>query len=250
MSLQLLNWNVEWATVRSPRFAEIRNRIEKHDPDILCFTETHDTMLSSRGHFISSKADYGYPIKQGRRKVALWSKQPWQLMDDQGLPSMPPGRFVSGVTRTSLGNVTVIGVCIPWAMSRVRGSSTEKRKVWEDHREYLCGLAKVLSQIPMHRLILMGDFNQRLVGRSSVPSDIRSALREAVPPGMNIATSTLGYQGRRAIDHIALSDDLLVESLGVISNVEGDRQLSDHFGVYAHLSAISVIPRTRGKSQA
>ena len=85
-------------------------------------------------------------------------------------------------------------------------------------------------------LILLGDFNQRLVGRSNVPSDIRSALREAVPTGMTIATSTLGYQGRRTIDHIALGDDLVVESLGVISNTHGTRRLSDHFGIYAHLS--------------
>lgn len=236
MSLRLVNWNVEWATTRSPRLAEIRSRIEKHDPDIICLTETYDTVLSDRGHLITAQADYGYPIKQGRRKVALWSKQPWQETDDLGLPTMPPGRFISGVTRTPLGDVTVIGVCIPWAMSRVRGSSSEKRKMWADHRDYLCGLRKVLSQISAHRLILMGDFNQRLVGRTNVPSDIRSALKKAVPSGITIVTSSLGFQGHRAIDHIALSDDLVVESLGVISNIDGPRWLSDHFGIYAHLS--------------
>ena len=237
MSLRLVNWNVAWATRRSPRLAEIRNRIEEHDPEIICLTETYDTMLSNGGHSIYSQADYGYPIKQGRRKVALWSKHPWQHTDDLGWPSMPPGRFISGITQTSLGEVTVVGVCIPWAMSRVRGSSTEKRKMWQDHREYLHGLEKVLSEIPSHRLILMGDFNQRFVSRSNIPSDIRSALGEAIPQGVTVATSTLGYQGRRTIDHIALSDDLAVESLGVISNIDGSRKLSDHFGVFAYLSA-------------
>lgn len=236
MTIRLVNWNVEWATVRSPRFAEIRNRIEKHDPDIICLTETHDTLLPNTGHSICSRTDYGYPIKQGRRKVALWSRLPWRKTDDLGLPSLPPGRFISGITQTSLGDVTVVGVCIPWAMSRVRGSSFEKREMWADHREYLHGLKKVLAKFSLDRLILMGDFNQRLVGRSSVPSDIRSALKDAVPSGITIATSTLGYQGRRAIDHIALSDDLVAESLGVISNIDGHRQLSDHFGIFAHLS--------------
>ncbi len=236
MSLRLVNWNVEWATVRSPRSAEVRSRIEKHDPDIICLTETHDTLLSDDGYLISSQADYGYPIKQGRRKVSLWSKHPWQQIDDLGLKPMPPGRFISGITQTPLGEITVVGVCIPWAMSRVRGSSAVKRKMWEDHREYLHGLKTVLARISPDRLVLMGDFNQRLVGRTNVPSDIRSALKEAIPLGMTIATSSLGFQGRRTIDHIALSDDLVMESLGVISNIDGTRRLSDHFGIYAHLS--------------
>ncbi len=237
MSLRLVNWNVEWATRRSPRLAELRNRIEEHDPEIICLTETYDTMLSNGGHSIYSQADYGYPIKQGRRKVALWSKNPWRQTDDLGQPDMPPGRFISGITQTSLGEVTVVGVCIPWAMSRVRGSSIEKRKMWQDHREYLHGLEEVLSEISTHRLILMGDFNQRLVGRSNTPLDVRTALEQAIPPGVTVATSALGYQGRRTIDHIALSDDLVVESLGVISNIDGGGKLSDHFGVFAYLSA-------------
>ena len=213
MLLRLVNWNVEWATRRSPRFSEIRNRIEEHDPEIICLTETYDTMLSNGGHSIYSQAD------------------------DLGSPSMPPGRFISGITQTSLGEVTVVGVCIPWAMSRVRGSSIEKRKMWQDHSEYLHSLAWVLKQIPSHRLFLMGDFNQRLEGRSNTPLDVRTALQQAIPPGVTAATSTLGYQGRRTIDHIALSDDLVVESLGVISNIDGNRRLSDHFGVFAYLSA-------------
>jgi endonuclease/exonuclease/phosphatase family metal-dependent hydrolase len=54
---------------------------------------------------------------------------------------------------------------------------------------------------------------------------------------MTIATSTLAFQGRRSIDHIALSADLAVGSLGVISNIHEGRKLSDHFGVFADLSA-------------
>ena len=236
MSLLLVNWNVEWATPRSVRSPEILNRIEKHNPDIICLTEADVALLSNDGHLISAQADYGYPIRQGRRKVLLWSKQPWRQTDDLGVPSMPSGRFISGVTKTSLGDVTVVGVCIPWAASRVRVTSTEKRRMWEDHREYLRGLATVLAKIPAHRLILMGDFNQRMVRNSNTPIGLRSALRKTIPPGITIATSTLGYQGRRTIDHIALSDDLAAESLGIISNIDGSRELSDHFGVFAYLS--------------
>ena len=53
---------------------------------------------------------------------------------------------------------------------------------------------------------------------------------------MTIVTSALAYQGRRSIDHIALSEDLAVESLDVISNLHEGRELTDHFGVVADLS--------------
>ena len=53
---------------------------------------------------------------------------------------------------------------------------------------------------------------------------------------MKIATSELAFQGRKSIDHIALSDDWVVGSLDVISNIYEERKLSDHFGVVADLS--------------
>ena len=237
MLLRLVNWNVEWATPRSPRSVEIRRRIERHDPEIICLNEAVIGLFPGEGHTICSQEDYGYPIGEGRRKVQLWSKRPWERVDDVGDRSMPPGRFVAGVTDTSIGQVTVIGVCIPWSGSRVRDSE-DGRKVWEDHRQYLSGFASVLSRARPDRLIVMGDFNQRISHRGHAPVDLRMALGRAIPDGMTIATSTFGHQGRRSIDHIVLTDDLAAESMGVISNVDGDRRLSDHFGIFAEVSAL------------
>ena len=58
----------------------------------------------------------------------------------------------------------------------------------------------------------------------------------AFPPRTTIATAVIGFQGRRSIDHIALSDDMSAESIGVISNIHDGRKLSDHFGVLAEVS--------------
>ena len=123
MSLRLVNWNVQWATPRSPRTPEILRRIDHHSAEVICLTETHSGLLSREGYAICSQADSGYGIREGRRKVVLWSMQPWERVDDLGADSLPPGRFVSGVTRTSLGELTVVGVCIPWF-----GSRTEARR--------------------------------------------------------------------------------------------------------------------------
>ena len=238
MSLRLVNWNVEWATPSSPRGAEVLRHVHGHVPEVVCLTETHDGLLSQEGHTICSQPDYGYTLKEDRRKVMLWSREPWDWVDDVGIDSMPPGRFVSGVTQTSVGEVTVIGICIPWFGSRTEARRKLERKMqWEDHEQYLAGLTKVLERASAKRLIVMGDFNQTIGPGSRARPQLRLALQEAFPPSMTIATSTLAFQGRRSIDHIALSADLAVGSLGVISNIHEGRKLSDHFGVFADLSA-------------
>ncbi len=233
MSLRVLTWNVEWAAPGSSRSTEILSRINRHSPEIVCLTETDDKLLSQDGHLISSQADYGYPVKAGRRKVVLWSREPWEGVDDFGIESMPPGRFVSGVTQTSVGKVRVVGVCIPWFGSRIEPRRGRERKLrWEDHAQYLAGLAEVLRRGPSERFIVTGDFNQVVGPGSRAPLDLRSALHQALR-GMTIATSDLAFQGRRSIDHIALSADLTAESVCAISNIHDERRLSDHFGVVA-----------------
>ena len=227
------------ATPRSPRRAEILRRIQRHDPEVICLTETHTGLLSQGGHTICSQPDYGYPIKENRRKVMLWSREPWDRVDDVGIDSMPPGRFVSGVTQTSEGEITVMGICIPWFGSRTEARRKSKRKKrWEDHEQYLAGLTKVLGRVSEKRLIVVGDFNQAIGPGSRAPLKLRSALREAFPPGTTIVTSALALQGRKCIDHIALSEDLAFTSLEVISNILEGKKLSDHFGVVAGLSAL------------
>ena len=237
MSLKLINWNVEWATPRSWQTAEILSRIDRHAPQIVCLTETHPGLMSQRGRVICSQADSGYKVIENRRKVMLWSREPWSEVDDSGLDSMPPGRFVSGVTHTSVGQVTVIGVCIPWFGSRTEARrGAERRMRWEDHEQYLDGLAELLERKEKKRLIVMGDFNQAIGQGGRAPAELRLALQNAFSPSMRIATADLSFQGRRSIDHIALSADWTVGSVGVINNIHERKKLSDHFGVFADVS--------------
>ena len=86
--------------------------------------------------------------------------------------------------------------------------------------------AKVLERASAKRLIVMGDFNQTIGPGSRARPQLRLALQEAFPPSMTIPTSTLAFQGRRSVDHIALSEDLAVGSLGMISNIHEGRNLS------------------------
>ena len=235
--MKAITWNVEWATPRSWRTTEILSRIDHHAPEVLCLTETDIGLLSRCGYTICSQPDAGYGIKMGRCKAILWSREPWDEVDDAGLDSMPPGRFVAGVTRTSLGNVTFIGVCIPWFGSRTEARRKSERKMrWQDHEQYLAGLTEILGRASAKRMIVMGDFNQAIGTGSRARPELRLALKKAFPASMEIATSELAFQGRKSIDHIAMSDDWAVDSLDVISNIHEERKLSDHFGVVADLS--------------
>ena len=235
MSLRVLTWNVEWAAPGSSRTTEILSRIEHHRPELVCLTETNDKLLAQNGHCVSSRPDYGYPIKAGRRKVMLWSREPWEQVDDLGIGLMPPGRFVSGVTQTSLGKIRVVGVCIPWFGSRAESRRGQERKTWRgDHEQYLVALAEVLGQDSSEDTIVMGDFNQIVGLGSRVPVKLQLALRKALR-GMTIATAGLEFQEHQSIDHITLSVRLGAESVSGVSNTQGAKRLSDHFGVVADL---------------
>ncbi len=237
MSVTVVNWNVKWATPRSKRSLEILRRIDEHCPEIICLTETNNRLLHAGGHVIWPQPYYGYPVVPGRRKVVLWSRHPWRKVDWKGSSALPPGRFVAGTTQSSIGDVTVIGVCIPWRNSRTpkkRGN----RRVWQDHLEYLDGLDAVLDRITHSRLIVMGDFNQRIgVVPNGPPDRVRDRLRSVIASRLEIITANIGFQESKAIDHIAISTDLRAESVGAISNCKDKpKDLSDHFGVFATLT--------------
>lgn len=236
MTLTVVNWNVQWAAPRSERSPEILRRVASHSPEVVCFTEADAGLMPGPGFAIYSPPDYGFGPVRNRRKALLWSKQPWHKVDCQDNASWTVGRFVSGVTDTSIGKVAVMGICIPWSHSRTRRFGGD-RQAWQDHETYLDGLATLLARADTRQTIVMGDFNQPIRQRSNVPARLRAKLCRAIPPSMTIVTAGLGYRGKRTIDHIVLSHDLAAQSLDVISSRRHDgKPLSDHFGIVANLS--------------
>ena len=238
--LVVATFNCEWRASASLDAAVIKERLLALVPDIVCLTEAYQDFFGDIGHVISAVPDYGYPLVEGRRKVLLWSRNPWRDVDVVGHPKLSSGRFVAGVTETPLGDVHAVGVCIPWAKAHV-GSGRRDRTTWEDHLTYLDGLATYLPAEPQH-LVLLGDFNQRMPRRYQ-PQHVADALQQTVLDRLEIATSgVVPSVGRQAIDHICHSRDLVADSLEGISNVgPGNRLLSDHFGVGVRLSSASSI---------
>ena len=248
--MRVVNWNVQWATPGSARSPEILRRVASHDPGIVCLTESDCRLLSGfGGHVIEARPNPGKGAANYQRKVLLWSQRPWTDVDDLGSESLPSGRFIAGATDAPEGQVTVIGVCIPWHNSNVNVGDKDKTP-WEDHSSYLGALSSILAGQSSTPLVVLGDFNQQIRQRRRpypplshpVRAELREAMRAAPPPGLTIATAGLGLRGRRAIDHIAISGDLSAASLATIDNMDGDRRLSDHFGVVADLSMRGTPP--------
>jgi hypothetical protein len=137
-------WNVQWATPRS-RGPEVRTKLDALGADVLVVTEGCEAVLPDRGHVVTSSSDYGYRLVRGRRKVLLWSRQPWETIDTLGAAALPSGRFVAATTSTPIGDVRVLGVCIPWKDAHV-STGQRSRRPWEDHLTYLRELRAVVAR--------------------------------------------------------------------------------------------------------
>ena len=160
----LINWNVQWA--RPLKRPDILNRIQVHKPELICLTEaTPDLDLMNGGHVIHSGLDYGLKRSEGC-KIFLWSANPWRDKDCIGSKDkdFPPGRFISGITQTSLGDLLIVGVCIPHMKARVGSWAVIKRKYKQDHEAYLRKLKPLLAKLIKNGkpFILGGDFNQHI----------------------------------------------------------------------------------------
>ncbi len=238
--LKITLWNVEWAQPETPRGQLVAERLFAGDPDVVCVAEGYPAMLAHEGHAILADADHGYGTTDGRRKVMLWSRNPWTALDIASQHGFPPGRFVSGITDTPLGAVRFIAVCIPWKSAHV-STGQRNRVLWEEHTRFLDSLARWLevSKLPT---ILLGDFNQR-IPRAQQPPPVYERLLGALGENLQVITGGLLVGAvSPGIDHIAISSSLAPAGIEVFSAqiVDGTR-LSDHPGLRARLSQRELL---------
>lgn len=227
MTLRIVNWNLKWADPHGWKGQELTRRIGCENPEVVCLTEAPLGFLAG-GHVIAADADYGYRNTGDRRKVQLWSRSPWVNVDAQGDPCMPTGRFIRGTTETSLGKVTFVGVCVPWNLAHVTTGRGDRRS-WEDHIAYLGGLPSPLKSSGNRRMVLLGDFNQRIPRSDKVPLEVAELLSAATQHLKIARTDRFKWQDE-AIDHVFHSDDLRCGEVRLLDNSHPRDDLSDHVG--------------------
>lgn len=240
--MKCLTWNIEWATATSARGKRIKQLVDEADPDLLCFTEATLGMIPANGYVIESDPNYGYPNNGHRRKVLLWSKQPWEDVDSVGNEALPSGRFVTGTTQ----GIRFIGICIPWHDAHVR-TGRKDRSPWEDHLQYLDAFAPLVksycnAEIPV---CVTGDFNQR-IPRSRQPRKVAQRLSQILDAGFQVATAgKRDGEGQQLIDHVATSRHLFAHVEQIIpKKLAPGSPLSDHVGIIT-----SITPETAHSRQ-
>jgi endonuclease/exonuclease/phosphatase family metal-dependent hydrolase len=231
--IKCLNWNLEWRTPRSAGGNWIAQKIRELDPDVSCLTEVTEALIPE-GEALRSDLDYGYENKGDRRKVVLWSREPWTEVDLLGNSQLPTGRFVSGVTM----GIRFIGVCIPWQSAHM-STGRKDRKSWEDHLIYCQGLTRIIEKYRKadFSICVLGDYNQR-IPRVRQPVEVAEALAACFPTAFNVCTSGINDdEGKPLIDHCAVSPGLSVQVTEIIPKQTPDgNQVSDHAGVLQEVS--------------
>lgn len=233
--LVIATWNLEWAPAQSARGGEMRALLTASNADVICVTEAHADNLPEGGDLIESGADYGYPLREGRRKVILWTKHNWDQRDPRGSELLPPGRFAAGTLHLDAATIRVVGVCIPWSAAHVT-SGRRDRTQWEDHLSYLTGLGVYLGQAEPLPTILLGDFNQA-IPRFRQPLEVERRLKtEVLDRGYQPLTRGLaGSDDQPLIDHICVSPGLSGEVTELLPKKKAGYRLTDHTGVVAKL---------------
>ena len=240
--LTLATWNVEWA--KPTRRDAIRDRIVGWQPDVLVVTEGDHGVLPRDGHSADGGTEWGYPvIEPERRKVILWSRWPLRGVSTDVPVDVRSGRLVDATVDNPGGPIRLLGLCIPWRDAHVRTGVDPHGEPWREHRRFVAHLGDVIAGHPFGTpLVVMGDFNQRLP-RARQPADVHEALVAALGSlkVITAGTEALPGLGRREVDHIAISADLVAEEVFGVDRHDAGRPLSDHDAVLARVRTTASV---------
>lgn len=224
--MRFATWNLQRKRPTSPNGSRAVDHLRSVSADIAILTEGWVDNLGGDFHHADAGPTGIAHLRDGERKVVVASRWPIRgVRTDLDVPTL--GRFLSATVETPAGPLNVIGLCIPWAASRVMSGEA---KNWEDHRTFLRALTPVLHEAAQSPCLVAGDFNQR-IPRSRQPRDVAELLRDAFK---DFSIPTAGEQpetGRMLIDHIALSPDLKFREVTAWSGESDGKKMSDHDGV-------------------
>lgn len=222
--MRIATWNTDNASPSSERGQRAGRWLAQLGADVICLTEAFADVLPAGGHTVAAAGDWGYPPRDERRRVLLWTRHAWTDPEVTGPDGMPPGRFVAATTQ----GVRFLGVCIPWRDARVR-TGRRDRSPWGDHLSYLAALPAALPSTGP--VVVLGDFNQR-APRTRQPVRVADALADALDGLRLLTAGRVAGLDEQLIDHVAISADLRAARLrGWRVSTDAGRWVSDHSGV-------------------
>lgn len=237
--MKILTWNLARHAPDNWQGEELAQRIQAADAEIVCATEAHAGSLDRLdGHVLSDPGVRWGDETETERKVLAWSSRKWTNEVSVGQLS-ETGGAVAAETSTTLGNVRVVAVCMPYHMAWPRDRSPDTRPPpWSEHLKFLEALKAFLAafddDLPT---ILAGDFNQ-FDPLNWGSWDAHHALNDALGRLSIVTRGTIEPVGEQTVDHIAVSPHLRADAVRSLDRYTDDgRALSDHFGVLVTLQA-------------
>ena len=237
MTARLLTWNLERKKPTNPRGVEALDHVFGLDADVMVLTEARTSIPMRGGHARWCEPPLGTRFGADERKIVMWSKQPWTSIDRVGVQGLDDTRFIAASTQTPIGELRVLGICIPWHMAEVTYPTGEKHKPWELHIRYLELLTELLADTD-GQTVISGDFNQQVPRIAYGRRDAAAALVKAFAPVDIVTSGVVDGVSRPGIDHIALAGGLTATRVwGWPNDVNGNR-LSDHDGAACELALV------------
>lgn len=239
--MRVATWNTRWLSPRSRRRLAAVEEIRAWSADVMVLTEVDRQALHDLpGCVVAAGTDWGYRRQGDRYKVLLHGSTPWRDVDAFGDPRLPPGRFVAATTTTPLGDLRVVGVCVPWRDAHVRTGRCDRRP-WQEHLTYLEALRDVVvREQGREPLVMAGDLNQSLDGRVA-PRRVREALALALGP-LSVVTQGASCGGGRLLDHVAVRGLLAGGHVEVRCLAHREPLLSDHDAAVVEVERSTAQP--------
>lgn len=219
--MRIATWNVE--RLKNQKIInEIEQQCKDIDADIFVLTET-DTRIQLDYPYVyystpptsTEKCHY----KMSERRIAIYSKFPFK----QSFDTYDSATAVCVECDTAMGNFGVYGTIMGVYGNRDRSFISDVKKQMSDIRR----LSKTNKNI-----FVCGDFNSSFSDNYYYTKEGRRTVTAAFQEcGITIVTSGMSAM----IDHIAVSDKLLNDSVIFRFEWNQDKLLSDHKGVMIEL---------------
>jgi len=232
--MNILTWNLERKKVNTPYGKLAIQHLFQQVPDVMAISETWTDFPTHGGYTAHSQHPKGH-FADDERKILIWSKHPWTEIDNVGDKGLPIGRFVSGVTLTEVGEIRVVGVCIPYHMADVV-HGTKDKKPWEQHKVFLEILPSILQGYS-RPVIIAGDFNQRIPKVKYGNHEAALKMQQAFKNYNIVTQGIIDGLSRAGIDHIAINKQLSAKKVWGWSNIVNQNRLSDHDGAGCTLTS-------------
>jgi endonuclease/exonuclease/phosphatase family metal-dependent hydrolase len=224
--VKIATWNIERLKHKA-QLEIIRRKCEQVDADILVLTETDNQVYLNYDYcFQTAKLNDNEPVpyKPSENRVSIFSN--YKCVRQH--PTFDEHTAVCVELETERGNLLVYGTIIGVYGNRHASFA-------EDLTKQLADIERLTSE--NHNICICGDFNCSFADNYYYTKAGRDAILASFAKNSIVL---LTKNTKECIDHIAISESYVANSTVKIDEWNSDKKLSDHTGIVANLSELTL----------